>query len=838
MKRFRDRRKVISLTLVGIAYALIVLPLIVNNLQKQQELRGKAQVATPAVSELSGTIVNQNNQSMCTADGNVELGLSYTNADKTRSMTVTATDSVTGKSVNFGTIAPEETKTATIAIGKNTVASGTVTYTAAYTENPAATEQKSASYTAKACTPATLSDIAKVTADAPETCGIVTTDVILIIDRSGSMGQNNKLTQAKNAAKNFIDVVSKQESTTRIGLVSFSTTSTLSSPLTTDITSLKSKIDGLTASGSTCHECGVKTANTEISSKGRAGVKKVVLLLTDGESNFIEGGSSQVAASVGEAKALDAVKTGFNQSNTVFFTIGFDIKSATAPQFLTSIASSTGGKYYFPAPNELDGVYQEISQLIGKGLIGGFVFNDLNINGAYDANEPKLSGWTVKASYAGGSKSVTTGNDGSYSLTGLCDGSYTLSQTMKSGWTQTLPANNQAYSIDINNASQFTNKIFGNTDKARCNDGLDNDNNGYKDKDDSTCHTDGNPKNPNSYDPIKDGERGGGDTCADSKDNNGDGTIDGGDPVCHTDGNPQNPKSYDPNLPEISTTTSMVCSPTKVSLSSTETPITVTLKNASNAPLSGKLISWTTSDTHVVFSPSTSQTNASGSASVGISIPANHPNTLNATITAKFAGTPTNSQASCTIEANYSPESTSINLNVLLDGIGSRGDNTNPTDSALSNKNPKHPTIGADIQVFSLDNQLIAAGVGSITYSSASGSYKGDIPVQMGFPSGKYTIKVKADTYLRKLAAGIQTVTVGQQNTITSVALVAGDVNNDNKLNILDYNSILDCYSDLTEAPNCAAEEKQVKSDINDDSYVNQIDYNLFLREISTQPGQ
>lgn len=736
MKRFRDRRKVISLTIVGIAYALIVLPLIITNVQKQQSLRSKAD--STLTSELASNAVNQSSQAQCTADGNAEVGISYTNTDTSRSVVVSAVDSATGQSFNFGTIEPQETKTGVISPKTASLNGGTITYTVAYADTPSQTSQKISTYSAKTCTPAstsTSSKLAQVAAAAAATCGNVTTDIILIIDRSGSMGSNNKLVEAKNAAKNFIDVVSKQESTTRIGLVAFSTTSTLSSGLTTDITSLDSKIDALTANGNTCHECGVKTANTEISSHGRAGVKKVVLLLTDGEANFIDGGTQQVSAAIAEQKALDVVKAGFSQSNTVFFSIGFDVKTTDAPVFLTNIASLTGGKYYFPAPSELDGVYQEISQLIGKGLLGGFVFNDANLNGAYDSGEGKLSGWTINATYAGGTKSATTDTNGTYTIAGLCDGSYTLSPAAKTGWTQTLPANAAPYSINITNASQYTDKNFGVTDKARCNDGLDNDNNGFKDIDDSSCHSDGNPKNPNSYVPGKDGEHGGGNTCADSKDNNDNGLIDGADPVCHTDGNPQNPGTYDPNLPEVTPKTSML-------------------------------------------------------------------------------------------------------LNVSLDGIGSRGDNTNPTSSSLSNKNPKHPTIGADIQIYTLDNQLIGAGTGSITYSSASGTYIGDVPIQTGFPTGKYQIKVKADTYLRRLVNGIQPITAGQQNTVTNVPLVAGDANNDNKLNILDYNMVLDCYSDLSAAANCSASDKQIKADLNDDALVNQIDYNLFLREISTQPGQ
>src|ERR1700689_1555350 len=47
MKRFRDKRKIISLTLVGLAYFLIVTPLIISNVQKEQILNSKAATTQP-----------------------------------------------------------------------------------------------------------------------------------------------------------------------------------------------------------------------------------------------------------------------------------------------------------------------------------------------------------------------------------------------------------------------------------------------------------------------------------------------------------------------------------------------------------------------------------------------------------------------------------------------------------------------------------------------------------------------------------------------------------------------------------------------------------------------
>jgi hypothetical protein len=182
---------------------------------------------------------------------------------------------------------------------------------------------------------------------------------------------------------------------------------------------------------------------------------------------------------------------------------------------------------------------------------------------------------------------------------------------------------------------------------------------------------------------------------------------------------------------------------------------------------------------------------------------------------------------------------TSFELIAFQHGIGSSGDNTNPA-SSLSNKNPQHKTVGAELQLFDVNNALIGAGTGTVLYDAQSGKYTGTISITPNqFTTGKYTLKIKTDRHLRRLMSGIQTIVAGQHNTtLPAVTLVAGDIDNSNSLNILDYNMLLDCYSDLAAASNCSTPGKKDASDINDDNGVNQIDYNLFLREIATQPGE
>lgn len=75
------------------------------------------------------------------------------------------------------------------------------------------------------------------------------------------------------------------------------------------------------------------------------------------------------------------------------------------------------------------------------------------------------------------------------------------------------------------------------------------------------------------------------------------------------------------------------------------------------------------------------------------------------------------------------------------------------------------------------------------------------------------------------------------------INLVAGDVDNNNILNINDYNILLSCVSDpdITNIDNQAlcntnANYKKL-SDLDDNGTIDKFDYNLFLREYAVQNG-
>jgi hypothetical protein len=177
---------------------------------------------------------------------------------------------------------------------------------------------------------------------------------------------------------------------------------------------------------------------------------------------------------------------------------------------------------------------------------------------------------------------------------------------------------------------------------------------------------------------------------------------------------------------------------------------------------------------------------------------------------------------------------TNISLTVFLHGIGKSGDNSNINSTGNMTPRTTQRTITLDFSDTS--NAVVKTSTGTVTYNATNGNFTGLVDVGT-LSTGIYTIRAKTDKYLRRQIPGIISITSGATKAISPFTLVVGDVNNDNKLDIGDYNLLLDCFSDLTPARNCDA-TKKVATDITDDGNVNQFDYNLFLREISVQGGE
>lgn len=116
---------------------------------------------------------------------------------------------------------------------------------------------------------------------------VETSDIVLVIDRSGSMS-GSKMTNAKNAAENFVNTLLSDSSKTniRIAIVSFAGDIQTNSVFQgySGRTSLISAIEGLNANGGTHIQAGIKQAKNLLN--GSAATYKNIVLLGDGAATY------------------------------------------------------------------------------------------------------------------------------------------------------------------------------------------------------------------------------------------------------------------------------------------------------------------------------------------------------------------------------------------------------------------------------------------------------------------------------------------------------------------------------------------------------------------------
>ena len=225
-----------------------------------------------------------------------------------------------------------------------------------------------------------------------------TSDVVLVIDRSGSMawgqvdkqdGDPSRLDQAKDAANAFVDTVLEGSDTTRIGVVSFAGNVTTNQGLTTNATNLKDAINGLSAEGGTFTQAGIHRAQ-QLLANSTANNKHIVLL-SDGEPTYSylsdREGTYDYEFYVGTGRAM--VEGGVNHGTDAINEAGFAKAAGTTVWTVATYAGTTGneilkdiatpGNAYQANLDSLRSVFQEIAGAINSAVKDATVTDPMGV---------------------------------------------------------------------------------------------------------------------------------------------------------------------------------------------------------------------------------------------------------------------------------------------------------------------------------------------------------------------------------------------------------------------------------------------------------------------------
>ncbi len=160
-------------------------------------------------------------------------------------------------------------------------------------------------------------------------------DLVMVIDNSGSMS-GEKITQVKHDAIELIESV-LSDSNNRIGLVSFGSSASRLSNLTTDKTALIDLVNGLRPAGSTNYYDGFKKAEEALEGYQKQNNRELIMLfLTDGYPN------EQTPNEIPEYQALKA-KYPYMTINGIQYEMGDEvldpIKDVSDNQFIANMDS-------------------------------------------------------------------------------------------------------------------------------------------------------------------------------------------------------------------------------------------------------------------------------------------------------------------------------------------------------------------------------------------------------------------------------------------------------------------------------------------------------------------
>lgn len=196
------------------------------------------------------------------------------------------------------------------------------------------------------------------------------TDIVLILDRSGSMS-GSPLANLKNGAKKFIEIIDEATdgsddgqigNGSHIGIVSFATAATQDTQLITSVDDLNAAVDALSAGGFTNHEDAfTKAVQLFDPTSSNA---KVMVMFTDGVTTV--GGDANTITTAAKAQGI------------IIYCIGLSGNGGLDEQALDDWASDPSSAYVAITPDdaELEDLFEDLAKNISKPGATNIVLND------------------------------------------------------------------------------------------------------------------------------------------------------------------------------------------------------------------------------------------------------------------------------------------------------------------------------------------------------------------------------------------------------------------------------------------------------------------------------
>jgi Ca-activated chloride channel homolog len=178
-------------------------------------------------------------------------------------------------------------------------------------------------------------------------------NILLVLDTSGSMNEENRLENAKQGLMTFFRLVARQDS---VGLTTFSDVITPLEPirpLSRSRARLEEVVGSVVADGGTAFYDAAYEAHAEVQRVADDERINAVVLLTDGhDTDSVRSFEEVVGALRDRSEGEDRVR---------LFTIAYSAGADEAREELAELAAATGGKSYEGDPDDIEAVYRSIS---------------------------------------------------------------------------------------------------------------------------------------------------------------------------------------------------------------------------------------------------------------------------------------------------------------------------------------------------------------------------------------------------------------------------------------------------------------------------------------------